>query len=88
MAERPRIISPEPRLAKFLRTRRAVLVPSELYDWTLDWVEDVGSVMRSRENIVYSLASAASYGLLITASKLFPMTTKLGIVSEALGLRR
>lgn len=81
------LISDEPRLATLLRTRRRMIVPEDIYNWGVDWVEDVGAVMRSRSYKVGFVASSASYAILRLVARVFPATTKLGIVSEALGLR-
>ena len=89
MAERQRftLISPNPRLAGVLHERQPRLVPEDLYHWAVDYVEEVGAVMRSREYKVSILASGATYALFIGASRAFPLLTKLGVVSEAFGLR-
>ena len=74
---RLRIISDEPVLARLLRKRRPLLIGREGYEWILAWMEDVGIVLRSRENIVLNAAFVANYAILA------------GIVSllEALGIR-
>jgi hypothetical protein len=84
--KRLRLISPEPRLAQLLRRREPKLISREGWDWTVDWVQDVGLVMRDRGFMAYTLASTASYGLLILISELFPATRRLGVVSRALGI--
>lgn len=82
------MISSEPRLAKVLHGRQPILIPDGLYHWMVDYAEDVGAVMRSREYKVSILATGATYALFIGASRAFPLLTKLGVVSEAFGLRR
>jgi len=84
--ERFRLISPEPRLAFLLREREPKLVPREGWDWTIDWVQDVGAVMRDRSFIASTLASFASYGVLLAVAELFPISRKLGIISRAMGI--
>ncbi len=81
-----RLISPEPLLAHLLRRRKPRIVSREGWDWTVDWVQDVGLVMRDRGFISYTIASTASYGVFILISELFPVSRKLGIISKALGI--
>lgn len=84
--ERRKFISPEPRLAMILRKREPKLISREDWDWSIDWVQEVGIVMRDRSFIAYTVASTASYGILIMVSELFPVSRKLGIFSKALGI--
>jgi len=84
--ERRRFISPEPRLAKLLRKREPRVLPKETWEWAVDWVEDVGSVMRSRGYMVSFIASVAGYALIILISEMFPITRRLGVISQALGI--
>lgn len=84
--EKIRIISPEPKLALLLRERKPMLIHRDNWDWTVDWVQDIGIVMRDRGFIAYTVASTASYGILILVSELFPVSRKLGILSKALGI--
>jgi hypothetical protein len=86
MSERVEFISPEPRLAKLLRSRRPLVVPEVIHKFALDWVEDVGTVMRSREYKVGFVASAAGYGLVLLLASVFPAARRLGVVSQALGI--
>lgn len=81
-----RLISPEPLLANRLRRRAPRLISREGWDWSVDWVQDVGIVMRDRGFIAYTIASTASYGVFILISELFPVSRKLGILSKALGI--
>lgn len=84
--EMRRFISPEPRLALLLRKREPKLISREGWDWSIDWVQDIGIVMRDRGFIAYTVASTASYGILILVSELFPVSRRLGILSKALGI--
>ena len=84
--EKFRVISPEPRLAFLLRKREPKLISRGSWDWTVDWVQDVGIVMRDRSFIAYTAASFASYGVLLLFSELFPVSRRLGILSKALGI--
>jgi len=81
-----RLISPEPLLAKLLRRRAPRIISREGWDWSVDWVQEVGIVMRDRGFIAYTIASTASYGFFILISELFPVSRKLGILSKALGI--
>jgi len=47
-----RIVNPEPRLANYLGSRKPIVVPQPVYDWAVDWVDDVGTVMRDRRYII------------------------------------
>lgn len=80
LAERERftLISSEPRLAGVLHERQPKLVPEDLYHWAVDYMEDVGIVMRSREYKVSILASGATYAFLIGLGKAFPVMKIFG----------
>ena len=84
--EKIRLISPEPLLANRLRRRAPRLISREGWEWSVDWVQDVGIVMRDRGFIAYTIASTASYGVFILISELVPVSRKLGILSKALGI--
>ena len=84
--EKIRLISPEPLLANLLRRREPRIISREGWDWSVNWVQDVGIVMRDRGFIAYTIASTASYGVFILLSELFPVSRKLGILSKALGI--
>ena len=84
--EKIRLISPEPLLANLLRRREPRVVSREGWDWGVDWVQEVGVVMRDRAFIAYTIASTASYGVLLVISELFPVSRRLGILSKALGI--
>lgn len=81
LAEVGKVISPEPKLAQILHKRDPLILPEETYHWIVDWIEDVGSVMRSREYKVSFMANALTYFTLSRMFKPFPM------ISEVLGLR-
>ncbi len=84
--EKIRLISPEPLLANLLRRREPMVLSREGWDWGVDWVQEVGVVMRDRGFIAYTVASTASYGVILAISELFPVSRKLGILSMALGI--
>lgn len=56
-----RFLREEPVLALVLRKIDFKILPASLRTWALDWVEDVGRVMRSREMMVGTVASLAYY---------------------------
>lgn len=56
-----RIISSEPVLAEILRYRKPIFISQEGWDWIVDWIATIGSIMRSREYIAYNLAYSISY---------------------------
>lgn len=87
--EKLRFISPEPKLAMVLRRRRPKLLPEDLYDYTVSWVEDLGTYMRSREYMVSTLASYISYALLLGVASLPAVSRfleKLPLLRRALGV--
>lgn len=88
MEERFTFISPKPKLAEFLHEREPVILPTDFFHWSLDWVEDVGRVIRSREYKVSILATGATYAILSVIARTFPLVTQFGIVSEALGFKK
>lgn len=79
-------ISPDPLLANILRRREPIVVSREGWDWGVDWVQEVGVVMRDRGFISYTIASTASYSVILAISELFPVSRRLGILSKALGI--
>ena len=58
--ERLRFISPEPKLAQALRRLekeiKIEMLPPEYRDYVISWIEDVGTIMRSRSYMAGSLA--------------------------------
>ena len=72
------LINPEPRLAKTLHERSPLLIPEDLYHWTVGWVEDVGVVIRSREYKVNIFASGVTYTVLTGLTRFFPLLGAMG----------
>lgn len=74
-----RFVKEDPWIAKTLRQYRpAKVLPADLHEWFWDWIEDVGTMMRSREmmvsyvaSLIYSLLELGILGALTT---LFPDT--------------
>jgi len=56
MSERKRFMRRDPVVAEFLRNRTTML-PRPLYDWAVDWIEDVGFLMRDRGFQVSTVSS-------------------------------
>lgn len=81
-----KFLSPEPRLAIALSKREKILLPKEVYDYVVEWIMEVGTLMRTREYMVGFVASATSTGILLLLSRYLPMTRRLGIISESLGI--
>ena len=84
-----RFISEEPKLGTWLKTRKPIVLPQDIYDWATDWVHDVGAVMRSREMMVSTVASAAYYVILMGLVRLISATqlrevVRLPIIKEFL----
>ena len=56
---RPRevgFISREPVLAEILASRKPLLIGEEGYRWLVQWIADVGRILRARETIAYTVA--------------------------------
>ena len=59
-----RFISPEPVLAEILAAYQPRIMSKALWRWFVNWVRDIGTIMRSREYIAYNIAYIASYVVL------------------------
>jgi hypothetical protein len=82
-----RFIREDPWIARTLREIRLTrLVPSDLRDWFWDWVEDVGTVMRSREMMVSFIASMGYYAISLGLISLLEslLGIRLGVVRRLL----
>lgn len=55
-----RLINPNPRLAQFLAERGPKALSDESYEWIVEWIADVGTIMRSRSFMAYGVASIIS----------------------------
>ena len=55
-----RLINPNPRLAYFLAQRGPKVLSDESYEWIVEWVADIGTIMRSRSFMAYGIASIIS----------------------------
>lgn len=93
MAERKKIklISDEPRLALFLRTLekkgiRIQMIPPRWRDYVIDWVADVGVIIRSRSYMAGTVASYASYGVMLLLFSTFPKLKRFGLAARVLGV--
>ncbi|HDN18282.1 MAG TPA: hypothetical protein ENF41_04395 [Candidatus Bathyarchaeota archaeon] len=67
--KRIRFISEEPKLANILKRRKPIIIPDYLYMWSVQWIEDVGRVMRSREMMVSAVASALYYAGIMSLAR-------------------
>jgi len=71
--EKPlRFISPEPQLALLLIKREPKIMPRDLNDWAIQWVADVGSIMRSRDYMAYTFALYGGMGIMSSLLRLIP----------------
>ncbi len=52
-----RLVDPDPRLARFLSERGPKVLPAEVHEWVVEWVYDVGEIVRSRSFMAYTIAS-------------------------------
>ena len=89
-----RFIREEPILANTLRKIDLKILPTDIREWALKWVEDVGRAMRSREMMVGFVASALYYVGLICLVSFIPALrrevaekTLIGRFIEGLGVR-
>jgi len=61
-----RFISEEPRLAYVMKAVDLGLLPKDVKEWAVSWVEDVGRVVRSREMMVGFVASVIYYAGIVS----------------------
>ncbi|MCW4048246.1 MAG: hypothetical protein NWE89_00785 [Candidatus Bathyarchaeota archaeon] len=80
-----RLISPNPRLAIILAEREPRVISKEINDWAIQWVADVGSIMRSREFLAYTAALYGSMGLMSGLLRLIPDVALLDTFLKRLG---
>jgi len=52
-----RIISPVPKLSLKLFEREPQIIPKEAYNWSVRWINDIGTIMRSRSFLAFNIAS-------------------------------
>lgn len=52
-----RFVNPNPRLAQFLSERENIVLSDEAHEWVVEWVADVGTIVRSRSFMAYTIAS-------------------------------
>lgn len=55
-----RFVNPDPRLAQFLSERGSTVLPEEVHEWMVEWIADVGTIVRSRAFMAYTVASVFS----------------------------
>jgi hypothetical protein len=89
-----RFIREEPVLANTLRKIDFKILPTDIREWGLKWVEDVGRTMRSREMMVGFVASSLYYVVLMCLVSFIPALrrevaekTLIGRFLEGLGVR-
>jgi len=81
--ERIRFISPEPVLAQALRKRKPVILSEAGYKYVVDWVEDVGRVLRSRDMMVSMAASGVYSVILVGLFALVPGLREATLLKKA-----
>ena len=88
--ERLRFISPEPKLAQALRRLekeiKIEMLPPEYRDYVISWIEDIGSIMRSRSYMAGIVAMYLSMALISAPFVAFP-ELKRGFLAKVLGVR-
>lgn len=77
-----RFISPEPVLAEILSKHKPILISEAGWKWIVQWIADIGVIMRSRDYIAFNIAYTLSYALM---EGVFTVFSKLGI-AEKVGL--
>jgi len=55
-----KFISSEPKLAIFLKKRKPLIVSETFYGWAVGWIEEVGTLIRSR-SVIAGLAASIIY---------------------------
>ena len=65
-----RFVDPSLRLAQFLAERGSEVFPDEVREWVMEWIADVGIIMRSRSFIAYTIASLVSGAVLDVVPKI------------------
>lgn len=55
-----RFINPDPKLARFLSEKSLGLLSEEAHEWVVEWVADIGTIVRSRSFMAYTIASVFS----------------------------
>lgn len=51
--EKIRFLDPNPRLAMILREQGPIILPKKVWKWSVDWVQDIGTIIRSRDYWAY-----------------------------------
>lgn len=90
--ERLRFISPEPKLAQALRRLekeiKIEMLPPEYRDYVISWIEDIGSIMRSRSYMAGTVAMYLSMAVITLPFTLMPeLTRRFTFVSKILGVK-
>ncbi|GAH65528.1 unnamed protein product [marine sediment metagenome] len=84
--EKPlRFISPRPMLALILAGREPKFMPKELNDWAIQWVADIGMIMRSRDYMAYTAALYGGMGLMSALLGFIPDIALLDTFLKRLG---
>ena len=84
--EKPlRFVSPNPILALILAKREPKVIPRELNDWAIQWVADIGLIMRSREYMAYTFALYGGMGLMSGLLRLIPDVALLDTFLKRIG---
>lgn len=84
--EKPlRFVSPKPVLALILAKREPRIIPREINDWAIQWVADIGLIMRSREYMAYTAALYGGMWLMSAFLGLIPDVALLDTFLKRLG---
>lgn len=88
-----RLISPEPTLANLLRELekkgiRIQMIPLEYRNFIVDWIADIGVVMRDRSFMAYSAAMYLSTAVIMLPFELAPSLKQLPLLTRIFGVRR
>jgi len=74
-------------LAEILKRRKPLVAPEPYYRWAVNWVEDIGTIMRSRQYIAGTIAGYISYAVLLALISFFPGIKRFEFISRVLGVR-
>ncbi len=83
--EQIRFINPRPVLALILAKREPKVIPKELNDWAIQWVADIGSIMRSRDYMAYTAALYGGMGMMSALLRFIPDIAPLDTFLKRLG---
>jgi hypothetical protein len=85
-----RFISEKPVLAQTLRQLYLGILPKDIHNWAFDWFEDIGSILRSRDFIAYTITQQILFVGLSSLTRIIGVQrgTILAKIFQGLGVTR